>query len=308
MGRVEFELHPFPPFSLELSARFFSDGDPQIRTYENGRFWQVIQVPGTLVLATISSAGSTDDPSVTVELASSRRIPAHAVEAAKSSCSSLFNMDLDLTEFYRNIAGDRVLSSLARQLRGLKIPASPTVYESVVTAIIEQQLSLDVSYSIWRKFVGSFGETLAVSGRTYFAFPAPERIAGVDLDEIHACGISIRKSEYIRDISAGIRDGAIDLEELKKEPSAEAISEKLEAMRGIGTWSAEYALLRGMHRFEAIPAGDVGIRRALSRYFRDGVRMTAEEARELAGPWGRWKGLAAFYVMMADWLDISPVG
>jgi DNA-3-methyladenine glycosylase II len=76
-------------------------------------------------------------------------------------------------------------------------------------------------------------------------------------------------------------------------------------MRGVGVWTAELTLLRGLRRFDALPADDIGLRRVISHFYRDDAKLSATEAREIASSWGEWKGLAGFYLIMAEILDLS---
>ena len=59
-----------------------------------------------------------------------------------------------------------------------------------------------------------------------------------------------------------------------------------------------------MHRLDAFPADDLGLRRAIAHRYRINEKITAEEARKIAEPWGEWKGLAAFYLLIADQMGI----
>ena len=68
------EITALSPFQFDLSSEIFANGDRQIRSYENGQFWQVIRVNGKLVLATVGEAGTVDKPKVHVELKSNRAI------------------------------------------------------------------------------------------------------------------------------------------------------------------------------------------------------------------------------------------
>jgi DNA-3-methyladenine glycosylase II len=77
-------------------------------------------------------------------------------------------------------------------------------------------------------------------------------------------------------------------------------------IRGIGRWTAELTILRGMHRVEAIPADDLGVRKLISHYYRNDEKISGVEARNIAEQWGRWKGLAAFYLIVAGLLGIPP--
>jgi DNA-3-methyladenine glycosylase II len=64
-------------------------------------------------------------------------------------------------------------------------------------------------------------------------------------------------------------------------------------------------MIRGMGRFDAIPADDLGIKRAISRFYFDGKTTSASQVRSLASKWGKWRGLASFYVIMAERIGIE---
>jgi DNA-3-methyladenine glycosylase II len=94
-------------------------------------------------------------------------------------------------------------------------------------------------------------------------------------------------------------DGGLDLEGLKMRGSDEVVG-VLDEIRGIGVWTAELTMLRGMHRFDVLPADDFGLRRVISRYYCGGRSINAFEAHKIAEAWGSWKGLAAFYLIIAE--------
>jgi DNA-3-methyladenine glycosylase II len=97
----------------------------------------------------------------------------------------------------------------------------------------------------------------------------------------------------------------LDLEKLKNHEDAEEIVGELDRIKGIGVWTAEMTMVRGMQKFEAIPADDLGLRRVVSHYYCKDTRISSEETRKIAEKWGKWKGLAAFYLIMAEWLHYS---
>jgi DNA-3-methyladenine glycosylase II len=76
-------------------------------------------------------------------------------------------------------------------------------------------------------------------------------------------------------------------------------------IRGVGRWTAELTILRGLHRADAFPADDVGVRRFISQFYRNGVKTSSTEARAFAERWGAWKGYAAYYLEIADLLGID---
>ena len=294
-----------PPFSFELSSEIFAKGDRQIRNCENGRFWQVIRGNDKLILATVEAAGTVDKPELCAELKSNAKITAEDKKKAEAAVNTIFSLDLDLNPFYETVKNDQVMVALTRKLWGLKTPTTSTVFEALVDAIVEQQISMKVATSIERKIVKNFGDVLDLEGTVYYAYPTPQRLSVVSVEELRQCGLSFRKCEYIKGASTLIADGQLDLEKLRSYESSEQIVRELDEIRGIGVWTAEFTMLRGMQRLEALPADDLGLRRDISRYYRDGKVIKSAEARRIAEGWGNWKGLAAYYLVIASMLTIN---
>ena len=300
-----FTIGAFAPLNFDLTAQIFRNGDKQIRTYRDGVFSQVLKLNGQLALVKVTSIGTVEKPELAVELKATNPLTLKDKRKAQETVKFMFNVDFDLSLFYEEIEDDRVMSQIAKLLYGLKNPTTPTVFEALVDSIIEQQISIIVAIGLEEKLVKKLGERLTVDGETYFAFPTPQTLASSSVEEIQQVGLTRRKAEYIQESAQLIIAGKLDLEGLKAQESAEEIILKLDEVRGIGVWTAELAMLRGMQRLDALPADDLGLRRVISRYYRGGRSIKAAEAREIAKPWGRWKGLAAFYLIMAEFKEIS---
>ena len=87
---------------------------------------------------------------------------------------------------------------------------------------------------------------------------------------------------------------------MKNNPDLQAIIAELDEIKGIGVWTAELTIFRGMQRLDVLPADDFGIRRVISNYYCGGKPIKAAEARKIAEAWGKWRGLAAFYLLAAE--------
>lgn len=297
-------VNPTPPFDFELSAMIFSGGDPQIRKFEKGRFWQVIRAGSKLILTTITSAGTVEEPKLSVRLESDQEMFDKDREKAGKTVRTLFNLDFDVKPFYEQTKKDSVMTYLTRKLRGLKSPTTPTVYEALIDSIVEQQISLSIANTMEARLIKSFGEVFNLNEQAYYAFPKPRELASASVNKLRSCGLSQRKAEYIKDVSKMIIDGKLCLEKLKGYENANDIIAELDEIRGIGIWTAEMTMVRGLQRMEAFPADDVGLRRVISHYYCEDRRISSEEARKIAEKWGKWKGLASFYLIMAAAADV----
>ena len=96
----------------------------------------------------------------------------------------------------------------------------------------------------------------------------------------------------------------MDLEKFSNYKRSYQIMKELNEIQGIGGWTAELTMLRGLERLEALSADYLGLRRIISRYYRYGKVLQSADAREIAKKWGCWKGLVAYYLAVADIKDI----
>lgn len=293
------------PFDFGLTAMIFSNGDKEIRRYENGEYWQVVRVGGKLVLVFMTSVGTVEKPILSVEVKSDRLISSVDKKVIVETVRSLFNLGLNLNEFYEDVKCDGVMLSLTRRLRGLRSPSTPSVFEALIDSIIEQQISLAVARSIEGRVVKAFGEILEDDGEVYYAFPTSQSLAVAPVKRLRECGLSLRKAEYIKNVSGLVEKGDFDLEALKDCEDSDEIVRELDRVRGIGVWTAELTMVRGMQRFDVIPADDLGVRRCISHYYCGDDKISGEEARMIAKKWDKWKGLASFYLIMAKSLGIE---
>lgn len=294
------KLNPVAPYNFDLSARAFTDSDPEISRFEDGKFWQVIRVNGKLILVLIESSGTVEEPEFSITLKSDQRITEEDIISGKNIIKSIFNLDFDLNEFYKYMKSDRVMSKLTEKLRGLKSRTTTTVFEALASSIIEQQISLIASQSIERQMIKNQGDKLHFDGQVYYTFPTPETLSKLSKEQLRESGLSLRKAEYIIDISKLITSGKLDLESCRDINDVNKITEKLSQLRGVGEWTAHLTVLRGMHRNQAFPADDLGLRRSISHFYCNDEKISAEDARKIADRWGKWRGLAGFYQIVKE--------
>jgi DNA-3-methyladenine glycosylase II len=285
----------------------FSGGDPQIRTYENGIFRQVLDIRGTAVLAEVFSSGTTDAPELYSTIRPDDALSKSGEADVRNKISSMFNITDDVSSFYQAMEKDSIMASLVSQLRGVKSPTTPTVFEALVDSVIEQQISLKAAHSIEKRLIRAVGSPLVIENMVYYGYPIPRNLAETPDQVFRTCGLTRRKGEYIRDISRQILSGVLDPVNFRVFTDTETIISELIKIRGIGRWTAELTILRGLHRPDAFPADDIGVRRFIARFSLNDKKISSDEARSFAERWGAWKGFAAYYLEIADLLGISPL-
>ncbi len=252
------------------------------------------------ILVIIESTGSVDEPELSVTLKSDMRITDNDKVSAEDIIVYMFNLDFDLQEFYEYIKKDPVMSQITKEFKGLNNLTTVTVFEGLASSIIEQQISFIAAQSIERHMTRDYGEELHLDGNVYYAFPTPESLSKLTKEKLRESGLSFRKADYIINISKLIVSGKLDLEGFKRYDDMNVIIGELSQLRGVGEWTAHLTVLRSMHhRHQAFPADDLGLRKAISHFYYDDKKISADYAREIANKWGKWRGLAAYYILVS---------
>jgi DNA-3-methyladenine glycosylase II len=188
----------------------------------------------------------------------------------------------DLDTFTAFAATEPVLASLVTRLRGLRPPVAPDPWESLVTSITAQQVSLHAAFAIRNRFIRAFGEPFAHA----YGFPTRERVARVATQDLTPLGFSRRKAEYV----VGLARSELDLDGLATLPDEE-VKARLVALPGIGEWTADWFLARHLARPEAWPAGDLGLRKAVLHFYGE------EDTRAAGDRFPGHRNLAAHYLL-----------
>lgn len=304
-GDRSLTLRPLPPFDFDLSASIFSTGFPEYRVYDGGEFRQALRLDGILALCRVTSKGTVEEPALRVRLESDSPISPAGARRAGRLLTRMFNLDMDLAPFYRAVAADPVMSRLAERLYGLKSPTTPTVFEALVDSIIEQQISLASAHSMQRRLIHAFGDRLELD-RTYYLFPTPERLAASSHAAVRACGLSGRKSEYVRSVAKMVAGGELDLDKYERYEDIGLIREELSGIRGVGPWTAEMTMIRGLHKLDSVPADDVGLQAKIAHYYGRTGKVSSADLRQVAESWGPYRGLGGYYLIVAHHLGIAP--
>lgn len=307
---MEIYIKPRAPFDFAATARFLRFTEREaVDTFRDGSYRRAIHLGKRLHLLRVESRGTLSRPMLSVRLERESKAGSVETQAAETLVRLIFSAEHDLKKFRAQVAGDTLMSKLEVAHRGLHIARWPTVFEALVISILSQQISTIVAMTLKQRLVEKFGERLKADGETFLAFPRAEALARASLDELRALGLSGSKAVSIIEMAGRVVGGELNEEELEREDN-ESLITRLSSLRGVGRWTAEWALMLHFGRTNVFPAGDLALRGFVSKYYNDGRAMSEREIRLLAeARWGDWASYAAVYFlagMRAGIINLRP--
>jgi DNA-3-methyladenine glycosylase II len=293
---MEFSIRPKGPFNLDLTLqRYRLFGDDAAHAYSDGVYRRVIEIDGRLWVYALCTGGTVAEPVIQVQILGGLAQAQHrcAVEAEVQRSLSL---DIDLEPFYRWGGADSALAQLIARCDGMRPPRAPTLFEALVTSISAQQVNLAFATTTRSRLIKRFGASVTIHGRTFYGFPTPQSLAQATLQELRDMQFSWRKAEYMVNLARLVTTGELRFEEFPQLSNDEII-ERITQVKGLGRWTADWLLARGLGRGDVIAAGDLGVRKAVGRFYFNGQTPSIEEVRTFAARWGAFQSLTVHYLL-----------
>ena len=186
------------------------------------------------------------------------------------------------TEINHLKSRDKKLGRLIDDMGMIRRNTRSDHFEALIMSIVSQQISRKAADSIWNRIVNKYSSVSA------------DIFANVDLDDLHKCGMSVRKAGYIKGIAEAVMNGVIDFDEFTSMGDDEIIG-KLSSLAGIGVWTAEMFLIFSMRRMDVVSWGDLAIRRGMMNLYglKNLTREQFEKYRKKYSPYG---SVASLYI------------
>lgn len=205
-----------------------------------------------------------------------------------------FDIKTQLDPFYELMKNDLLLKQLTEKYFGYRIVSIPDLFESLCWAIIGQQINLNFAYTMKKRFIEHFGEKFIYEGTPYYLFPASSRIATLEPSQLLPLQFSRQKAAYVTGIARAFEDATISKEKLMNLPFDEAKKELLK-LKGIGNWTANYALMKTFHHPNAFPLEDAGLHQAIRNLRKMKRKPTLKEVARLFRKYKGWEAYATLY-------------
>jgi DNA-3-methyladenine glycosylase II len=298
MARATVILSATSPFRLDLTAWALRRRKQNaVDRWDDGQYRRLIVADGHPARLTVTQETTGVKPTLAVTLESTTRISLRARKEAGLLVQRMLGLAVDLEPFYKLARDDAVIGPLVEEFSGVRPPRFPTVFEGLVNSIACQQVSLDLGIVLLNRLSERFGAHARAGGTLMHAFPAPTELARAPEESIRELGFSRQKARAIQQLSSHVVDTTVDLARLEGVTNSEAM-DNLSRIRGIGRWSAEYVLLRGLGRLDTFPGDDVGAQNNVQRLFHLADKPTYDHIRQLTSRWHPYEGVVYFHLLL----------
>lgn len=177
---------------------------------------------------------------------------------------------------------DPKLGAAIEKLGILQREITPDPFIALLQCIVAQQISTKAAETVWNRLSEKFADANS------------QHLANAELAEIQACGLSIRKAGYIKNIAEKTITGTVDFSAFETMTDAEIIK-TLSSLAGVGVWTAEMLLIFSLCRPDVLSWGDFGIRRGMMNLYGlpELTKAQFEQYRQNYSPYG---SVASFYL------------
>lgn len=185
---------------------------------------------------------------------------------------------------------DRVMKRLIPQFGPACLESRGDAFITLARSVVGQQISVKAAQTIWERFARLSKEL------------TPQQVLRLKVDDMRAAGLSARKVEYLVDLSLHFDRGSLHSDAWQTMDD-EGIIAELQAIRGIGRWTAEMFLIFHLMRPNILPLDDVGLIKGISKCYFSGESVSRSEAREVALAWAPYCSVATWYI----WRSLDPL-
>ena len=299
MSQLSFGLIPRAPFRLDLTVWTLRRRPDNAIDRWGGRVYRrILAFDGLPVEVSVRQTRPPNKPQLEVTAVCEQRQPPQLKDRLTAILEHTLGLQIDLSGFYEMARDDPKIGALVRRFNGFRPPRFPTVFEALVNAIACQQLTVLVGIMLLNRLAQTRGKAFGPSPAMAFAFPTPEELGSARPETLGALGFSRQKASALIRLGQECAGDASHLEALAELDDRQALARLLE-LHGIGRWSAEYAMLRGLGRLNVFPADDVAGVKNLHRWLKLRKIPDYKRARRLLSRWHPYQGLLYFHFLLA---------
>lgn len=296
-------LVPRAPYDFPAAARYVAASASHVLEQVDAdlTYRRALVLGGRPVLVSVSSVGSVAHPQLKLSV-SGDTVDTATMREARRFVTRVFTLDADSAPFVRLLDAQPQLRPLRATFGALRPVLLAGDYESLIWAILGQQVTTVFAAQLKRALIDRVGDALVLGGERHPLLPTPRAVATLTVEQLRELRFSRQKAGYVLGLSQAVTAGELDLFALGRLPAEAAIA-ALTAHRGVGRWTAECVLMRGLGRADVIPAADVGLRRWAGRALGLAGLASETQVRDLAARvpgYEAWLAFAAWDALQKE--------
>jgi len=287
-----------PPFDFRKTARaagyYFALGKASA---DHAVYRKLIRIGKGVALVELSDASeSPHHPAVRAEVLAHRGnvSESHLID----TLTHMVNPQAQRQTFYDYAASIPALNTTVEYLYGLHTLRAESLFDALILTVIEQQIALKAAQQAERWFAAWGGESICYGGETFYTLPAPERIAAATVDDLIPLKITFIRMRVLMALANLALNGGINFDQLRCAPADEVYT-TLIGLKGVGHWTAAWAMIRALGHYVYLGSADVALRAAVNHYFY-GLPGRADRnvTDSTFASFGEYAGTAAYHIIM----------
>ena len=297
MSLYSFEgtLKPISPFDFSKPLEFLADFGPMQNEQEvkGSTFTKAVQAKGKTVAFEVAGKGTIENPKLEFTAYSETKFTDEVKDLVADRISFFLSLQDNLKEFYEIAQKDEYLQSAIKKFYGHKQVKFLTSFEIACWAILAQRIPMAVARKMKENIIKRVGGQIKVKGVEYHSFPEPSNLVAA-FSELPQLVPNKRKADYLSAVATAF--SKVDEQWLRVAPYDE-VHDWLTDIKGIGDWSANFVMIRGLGRMEELSNIEPRLALDVARiYAGKDEPMDNEEVCQIAEKYGKWKGYWAYYL------------
>ncbi len=287
MHSVTGPLDAVKPYDFRRSLDFLEGFGPMSgeQAVEGGSVTKAIMVEGQTIAVRLKKGKDVEEAAY--ELLSSEPIPSEVADSAAERISFFLSLKDDVGPFY-SVAKEKdpKFYPVVERAWGLHQVKFPSFLEIACWALINQRMQRPIALRIKRSLTEKYGDSIEIDGKVHWAFPDRSRLERASAKALLEATRNQRIAQRLVSLISMLDD--LDEEFLTSAPFDKA-KERLEKVRGIGEWSSQFILFRGLGRMGKLQPINLRplVETIKSVYGPEG--RTPEQVNKLYGSWaGYW--------------------
>lgn len=242
------ELWPTIPFDFNSTFHkpdHFTSGD---NYWEQGVRWQTWFWENNNFGLKFEDWGTKTKPTIKLTIYSKNKVDNKLINSLISEIRYRYNLDLDLTDFYKKFEADKILKPIIKKWRGMRPGHPSSLYEYLIIGIVLQNATVRRSIQMFTALLEKYGTLLEYDNKKLWCFWAPGRLKNVTEEELRALKVGYR-AKSIKKIDDYFADGLMDEMKLRNR-NRETQMEELLKLYGVGPATVWYLLFDVFHHWD----------------------------------------------------------